>query len=124
MRFAAKAARVPQNASRATPFVGFYSTTFLRLLETYGFLYRNRKNVAYSRNVIRHLSSVIGGVMKIKNIIKRLFYRINPAYRIAVDIRKRLEVLENEVKLIITPIKKNINEIIVGKDNYITYENA
>jgi hypothetical protein len=32
----------------------FFSATFLRLLETYGFPYRNRKNVIYSRNVIRH----------------------------------------------------------------------
>jgi hypothetical protein len=30
-----------------TPFVGFYSTTFLQLLETYGFLNRNCKNVVY-----------------------------------------------------------------------------
>ena len=28
-------------------FVVFFSATFLRLLETYGFLYRNRKNVVY-----------------------------------------------------------------------------
>jgi hypothetical protein len=31
-----------------------FSATFLRLLETYGFLYRNRKNVIYSRNVIQN----------------------------------------------------------------------
>ena len=30
-----------------TPFVIFCSTTFLQLLETYGFLYRNCKNVVY-----------------------------------------------------------------------------
>jgi hypothetical protein len=30
----------------ASAFVGFYSTTFLRLLEHFVFLYRNRKNVA------------------------------------------------------------------------------
>jgi hypothetical protein len=29
----------------ASAFVVFCSTTFLRLLETFGFLYRNRKNV-------------------------------------------------------------------------------
>jgi hypothetical protein len=34
--------------------VRFFSATFLRLLETYGFLYRNRKNVIYSRNVMRN----------------------------------------------------------------------
>jgi hypothetical protein len=28
--------------------------TFLRLLKTYGFLYRNRKIVIYSRNVMRN----------------------------------------------------------------------
>jgi hypothetical protein len=33
--------------------VRFFSATFLRLLETYGFLYRNRKNVMYSRNAVR-----------------------------------------------------------------------
>jgi hypothetical protein len=38
----------------ASAFVGFYSTTFLRLLEHFVFLYRNRKNVAYSRDVMRH----------------------------------------------------------------------
>jgi hypothetical protein len=32
-----------------TPFVVFCSTTFLRLLERFAFLYRNRKNVAYIR---------------------------------------------------------------------------
>jgi hypothetical protein len=31
-----------------------FSATFLRLLETCGFLYRNRKNVIYSRNVMRN----------------------------------------------------------------------
>jgi intein/homing endonuclease len=31
--------------------VGFFSATFLRLLETYGFLYRNRKNVIYTRTL-------------------------------------------------------------------------
>jgi hypothetical protein len=40
-------ARLPQKPSRATPFVGFCSATFLRLLECYAFLYRNRKNVVY-----------------------------------------------------------------------------
>jgi hypothetical protein len=35
-----------------TALVRFFSATFLRLLETYGFLYRNRKNVIYSRNVM------------------------------------------------------------------------
>jgi hypothetical protein len=48
----AEAVRAPKNRSRATPFVRFFSATFLRLLETYGFLYRNRKNVIYSRNVM------------------------------------------------------------------------
>jgi hypothetical protein len=31
----------------------FFVATFLRLMETYGFLYRNRKNVIYSWNVKR-----------------------------------------------------------------------
>jgi hypothetical protein len=48
------AARATKNRSRAAPFVRFFSATFLRLLETYGFLYRNRKNVIYSRNVMRN----------------------------------------------------------------------
>jgi hypothetical protein len=42
----------PQSALCA--FVGFFVATFLRLLETYGFPYRNRKNVIYSRNVMCH----------------------------------------------------------------------
>jgi hypothetical protein len=33
IRFAAKAARVPKNRSRAAPFVRFFSTTFLGLLK-------------------------------------------------------------------------------------------
>jgi hypothetical protein len=49
-----KAARATKKRSRAAPFVRFFSATFLRLLETYGFLYRNRKNFAYSRNVMRN----------------------------------------------------------------------
>jgi hypothetical protein len=36
-----------------TPFVVFCSATFLRLLKRFAFLYRNRKNVAYSHNVMR-----------------------------------------------------------------------
>jgi hypothetical protein len=43
------AARLPQNRSRASPFVRFCSSTFLRLLERSAFLYRNRKNVIYNR---------------------------------------------------------------------------
>jgi hypothetical protein len=46
-------ARATKNRSRPAAFVGFFSATFLQLLETYGFLYRNRKNVIYSRNVMR-----------------------------------------------------------------------
>jgi hypothetical protein len=38
----------------------FFSATFLRLLETYGFLYRSRKNVIYSRNVMRHTLAIFG----------------------------------------------------------------
>jgi hypothetical protein len=41
-----------KNRSRATPFVLFFSATFLRLLEHFVFLYRNRKNVSYSQNVM------------------------------------------------------------------------
>ena len=33
-----------------------HSTTFLQLLECFAFLYRNRKNVIYNRNVIRHIA--------------------------------------------------------------------
>jgi hypothetical protein len=36
------------------PFVVFFSATFLRLLERFAFLYRNRKNVIYSWNVKRN----------------------------------------------------------------------
>ena len=43
-----------ETAVGLTPFVRFFSATFLRLLETYGFLYRNRKNVIYSRNVMQN----------------------------------------------------------------------
>jgi hypothetical protein len=50
----AEAVRAPKNPSRPAAFVGFFSATFLRLLETCGFLYRNRKNVIYSQNVMRH----------------------------------------------------------------------
>jgi hypothetical protein len=35
-----------------TPFVAFYSSTFLRLLEHFVFLNRTRKNVIYSRDVM------------------------------------------------------------------------
>jgi hypothetical protein len=54
----AEAVRAPKNPSRATPFVGFFSATFLQLLETYGFLYRNCKNVIYSRNVMRNFFEI------------------------------------------------------------------
>jgi hypothetical protein len=40
----------PQSALRA--FVRFFSGTFFCALETYGFLYRAQKNVAYNRNEI------------------------------------------------------------------------
>jgi hypothetical protein len=40
------AARGPQKRSRAAPFVRFCSTTVLRLLEHFVFLYRKRKTVA------------------------------------------------------------------------------
>jgi hypothetical protein len=43
-----------KNPVGASAFVGFYSTTFLRLLEHFVFLYRNRNNVAYNRNVKRN----------------------------------------------------------------------
>jgi hypothetical protein len=45
-------ARATKNRSRATPFVRFFSATFLRLLERFAFLYRNRKNVIYNQNVM------------------------------------------------------------------------
>jgi hypothetical protein len=35
----------PKKPSRPTAFVDFFSATFLRLLERFAFLYRNRKNV-------------------------------------------------------------------------------
>jgi hypothetical protein len=46
-------ARATKNRSQArrkcrTAFVRFFSATFLRLLETYGFLYRNRQIVVNS----------------------------------------------------------------------------
>jgi hypothetical protein len=52
MRFAAIGGSGYEKPSRACALCEFFSATFLRLLETYGFLYRNRKNVAYSRNVM------------------------------------------------------------------------
>jgi hypothetical protein len=45
LRCAAVAAWPTKKRSRATPFVRFFSGTFLQLLETFGFLYRNCKNV-------------------------------------------------------------------------------
>jgi hypothetical protein len=42
----------PQSALRA--FVRFFSGTFFCALETYGFLYRAQKNVAYNRDVKRN----------------------------------------------------------------------
>ena len=47
------------------PFVLFFSTTFLRLLETYGFLYRNRKNVA---NLERY-ATVWNQKIEIQNVL-------------------------------------------------------
>jgi hypothetical protein len=41
-----------------TPFVQFYSTTFLWLLERFAFLYRNHKNVAYNRTLCASLQDV------------------------------------------------------------------
>jgi hypothetical protein len=53
MRFAAlRRLGLRKNAVGLAPFVHFCSATFLRLLERFTFLYRNRKNVAYSRNVM------------------------------------------------------------------------
>jgi hypothetical protein len=49
------AARTTKNRSRPTAFVRFFSVTFLRLLECFAFLYRNRKNVIYSRHVKQNL---------------------------------------------------------------------
>jgi hypothetical protein len=53
MRFAAlRRLGLRKTAVGLKPFVRFFSATFLRLLERFAFLYRNRKNVAYSRNVM------------------------------------------------------------------------
>jgi hypothetical protein len=49
-----QADRAPKNRSRAAPFVRFFSAAFLRLPECFTFLYRSRKNVIYSRNVMRN----------------------------------------------------------------------
>jgi hypothetical protein len=48
-------ARLPQNRSRASPFVRFYSSTFFcarKMLRI--FPYRAQKNVTYNRNVMRN----------------------------------------------------------------------
>jgi hypothetical protein len=58
------AARVPQKCSRATPFVHFCSTTFLRLLEHFVFLYRNRKNVIYNRDVMCKFFEFFGKILE------------------------------------------------------------
>jgi hypothetical protein len=58
------AAWATKNRSRAMPFVQFFSATFLRLLECFAFLYRNRKNVIYSRNVMCHFSEYFEKIMK------------------------------------------------------------
>jgi hypothetical protein len=56
MRFAAcRRLGLRKTAVGLVPFVRFFSATFLRLLERFAFLYRNRKNVAYSRNVMRNV---------------------------------------------------------------------
>jgi hypothetical protein len=52
--YAAKAARLRKNPVGASAFVDFFSATFLRLLEHFVFLYRNRKNVINNRNVMRN----------------------------------------------------------------------
>jgi hypothetical protein len=55
MRFAAlRRLGLRKTAAGLAPFMRFFSATFLRLLERFAFLYRNRKNVAYSRNVRQH----------------------------------------------------------------------
>jgi hypothetical protein len=56
MRFAAEwRLGLRKTAAGLAPFVRFFSATFLRLLERFAFHYRNRKNVAYSRNVMCNL---------------------------------------------------------------------
>ena len=42
--------RSPRSAAPLTA----HSSTFLRLLKRFAFLYRNRKNVVYNRNVMRN----------------------------------------------------------------------
>jgi hypothetical protein len=66
----------PQSGLR--PFVWFFSGTFLRLMETYGFLYRNRKNVIYSWNVKRAYYRMRQMVSdKYRNRRKRFCLRFN-----------------------------------------------
>jgi len=48
---------VPENRSRALPFVRFSSTTFLQPCKTYGFAYSGCKNIA---NLERYVPFRIG----------------------------------------------------------------
>jgi hypothetical protein len=60
MRFAAlRRLGLRKTAAGLAPLVRFFSATFLRLLERFAFLYRNRKNVAYSQNVMRNAIDIL-----------------------------------------------------------------
>jgi hypothetical protein len=80
-----------------TPFVRFFTATFLRLLETYGFFYRNSKNVIYSRDVIRHGAKIVG-IYCIKNYTKRVDKRKQDGY----DIKMKQVIRKNNVVAIET----------------------
>jgi hypothetical protein len=54
MRFAAVGGSGYEKTQSGYALCSFFFVTFLRLLEHFVFLYRNHKNVPYSRNVIRN----------------------------------------------------------------------
>jgi hypothetical protein len=63
-----------KNRSRPLVFVRFFSGTFFCALETYGFLYRNCKNVAYNRNVMRHFGEFLEKIIdNYKNLGDTIF---------------------------------------------------
>jgi hypothetical protein len=77
MLSACSALRVPQKPSRATLFVGFCSTTFLRLLENFVFLYRNRKNVIYLERYVQVCKKLMENIGKYNRTLKSLEIKIN-----------------------------------------------
>jgi len=56
---------------------------------------------------------------KIKNILKKILFSINPLYRKIITIQEQIEDLKK-----IYPIKKDVIENIIGKNNEVQYNNS